>query len=295
MRRLNRKGSLMSNVVEKKKVKLLVGMACLGISYESFTSWNSFWTDLIRSAEFEVGCSFKYRKPVMLAQEELAKEAVDSGCTHLLIIDDDIWDYTLLDLVKLLDANVDMIGGIMLTKKFPFHICAMRKTDPDRPCIEHVRQVTGFDMYEVPIADRKGIKPVDLMPFGFTLFKTELFKKIKRPYFIPDPKLMRTEKCTEYYSVYTDSVFADKVKDVGSQIYAHFDVWLNHNGVTRNNVQHWIGIFQQQGKLTQPGIKMNDKEFLEYKMIAKSKIEEAEEKFKSEAVDRIKFYHSERD
>lgn len=276
--------------MEQKKIKLLVGMATTNISYECFTSWNKFWTDLIRSAEFEVGCSFKYRRPVITAQEDLAKEAVDSGATHLLIIDDDIYDYSLMDLIKLLEANVDMIGGIMLTRRFPFHICAMRRLDDKKPLVEHVRNVTGFDMYEVPIADRQGIKPVDLIPFGFTLFKTDLFKKIKRPYFIPDPSKIDETKLNYQYQMYTDSIFCDKVMEVGSQPYAHFDVWLNHNGITKDNVGHWVGIYQQTGMLTQPGIQLNPNEYLEYKMIIKTKMAEAEERFKSQAIEKIKFF-----
>lgn len=279
-----------SEVIEKKPVKLLVGLATLDISYECFTSFNKFWTDVIRSARFEVGCKCINRTPTVVAQEELAKFAVDSGATHLLIIDDDVYDYTLLDLIKLLEADVDMIGGCMMTRKFPYHMCAMRRLDPSKPIIEHAQQPTGFDMYEVPVADRQGIKPVDLISFGFTLFKTSLFKKLKRPYFIPDPSMIDESKLNYQYQKYTDSIFCDKVFKVGSQPYAHFDVWLNHHGVTRNNVNHWIGIYQQSGMLTQPGIKMNPNELLEYKMIVKEKLVEAEERYKSSAIDRIKYF-----
>jgi len=273
------------------KIKLLIGMPLLGHTHDNFTSWNNFWTDVIRAAEFEVACDFsQYRKPVIIAQENLAAAAVDSGATHLLMIDDDVYNYTLLDLVKLLEANVDMIGGCMLTSRFPYHLCAMRRLDEKRKLIEHCKNVTGFDMYEVPMADRKGIKPVDLISFGFTLFKTELFKKMKRPYFIPDPSQIDESKLNYQYQAYTDSIFCDKVYQVGSQPYAHFDVWLNHNGITKDNVNGWIEIYKQSGMLTQPGIKMNQNEYLEYKMKVKEMMTEAEKRFQSEAIEKIKFY-----
>lgn len=276
--------------MEQKKVKLLIGMATVGPSFECMTSFTNFWTDLIRSAEFEVAYKFVYRKPVIIAQEDLAAHAVDTGATHLLIIDDDIYDYTLLNLIKLLEADVDMIGGVMLTRRFPFHMCAMRRLDENRKLIEHCKNVTGFDMYEVPGADRKGVKPVDLISFGFTLFKTDLFKKMKRPYFIPDPSMIDESKLNYQYQAYTDSIFCDKVYAVGSQPYAHFDVWLNHNGITKDNVHAWIEIYKQSGMLTQPGIKMNPNELLEYKMKVKSMMEEAEIRFHSEALNKVKFY-----
>jgi hypothetical protein len=273
-----------------QKVKLLVGMTTVGPTFETFTSWNSFWTDLIRAAEFEVGCKFVYRKAPFVAHEELAKYAVDTEATHILFIDDDIYDYSLLDLVKLLEADVDMIGGVMLTRRFPFHVCAMRRLDNNKPLIEHCKNVTGFDMYEVPIADRKGVKPVDLLSFGFTLVKTDLLKKIKPPYFIPKPSKIEESKLNNEYLSFTDSIFCDRVFNTKSQPYAHFDVWLNHNGITKDNVGAHMEIYRLTGKLTQPGIKMNNKELLEYKMKVKELMTDAEMRFHSEAVDKLKFY-----
>lgn len=281
--------------MEKKQIKLLVGACLLDIKYDWMTSWNSFWTDVIRSAEFEVGCSFKFRQNTFIAQENLAREAVDSGCTHLLLVDDDIFDYTLLDLTRLLDADVDMIGGVMLTKKFPFFECAMRRIDPTRPLVEHCKRTTGFDMYAVPVSDQKGVKPVDLISFGFTLISTDLLKRIKRPYFIPDPNKINFDECHYEYLNFTDSIFCDKVLELGVQPYAHFDVRLNHNGVTRNNLAGWMEIYKQSGKLTQPGIEMNDKQFLEYKMTVKTKMTEAEERFHSESINKLKFYKEKKD
>jgi hypothetical protein len=156
--------------------------------------------------------------------------------------------------------------------------------------LEHAKKTTGFDMYEVPIADRVGVKPVDLLSFGFTLFKTSLFKKMDRWYFIPKPSEINEDVITWQYQKYTDSVFCDKVFSVGSQPYVHFDVWLNHNGVTKDNVYAWIEIYKQTGKLNQPGIKMSQGELLEYKMKVKELMTDAETKFHSEALDKIKFY-----
>lgn len=278
------------NVIEKKPIKLLVGIPTVGISYEFFTSWNAFWTDLVRSAKFEVGCQFKYRMAPFLAQEQLAREAVDSGATHLLLIDDDIFDFTLLNLITLLEADVDMVGGVMLTKKFPFHTCAMRRLDPKKPLLEHAQNMTGFDMYEVPKPDQKGLKPVDLISFGFTLFKTDLFKKLDKPYFIPDAREIDLDSCHYRYLNFTDSIFCDKLHYRGIQPYAHFDVWLNHNGVTKDNVGSWLQIYQTAGHLTQPGIKMNNNDFVKYKMVVKEKMVEAERRFESEAINKLKYY-----
>ena len=280
----------LEKTIDKKKIKLLVGMTLLTPTKENVESWDRFWTDLVRSAEFEVAYKKVYYTPTVVAQEEIARAAVDTGATHLLMIDSDIYDYKLTDLIKLLEADVDMIGGVMLTKRFPFHVCAMRRLDETKPIIEHAKNVTGFDMYEVPLSERKGVKPVDLLSFGFTLFKTDLFKKMDKWYFIPKPSEINEDVITWQYQKYTDSVFCDKVYAVGSQPYAHFDIWLNHNGVTRENVHAWIEIYKQTGKLSQPGIRMDREELLEYKMKVKTMMEDAETRFHSEALDKIKYF-----
>lgn len=273
-----------------KEVKLLIGVPMLTPSYEFFTSWSAFWTDVLRAAQFEVGYSFKHRKPQFVAAEELVEDAIGTGCSHILFMDDDILDVSLLDLSKLLEADVDIIGGVMVTKRFPFHDCALRRLDPKRPLIEHALNTTGFDMYSLPLAEQKGIKPVDLISFGLTLIKTSVFEKMKKPYFLPDPEFFEFCKINPRAITLTDSIFFDKALNAGIQPYAHYGVWLNHNGVTRDNKSDWISIYRKAGKLTQPGIKLNQKELLEHKMIIKELMTEAEERFKSEALDKIKFY-----
>ena len=52
-----------------------------------------------------------------------------TGSTHLLLMDDDIYDVTANDLFTLLEADKEVIGGIMFTSGFPHAMCAFRRFD----------------------------------------------------------------------------------------------------------------------------------------------------------------------
>ena len=70
-------------------MKLLIGVPMLTPSFDFFVSWNKFWTELIRQKDFKVTCKFTHRQPAYLAQEKFIKLAIETNCTHVLLMDDD--------------------------------------------------------------------------------------------------------------------------------------------------------------------------------------------------------------
>lgn len=212
--------------------KVLIGISILSYSHEFVQSFLKFWTMLFTAkygkGNIEIGYRFAYRRPVHMAQEELAEFAVQSGCTHLLLMDDDIYDVTPDDLFKLLDADKEVIGGIMFTSKFPHAMCAFRRYDIKTRVAEQPILDGPARLYEIPPEQCVGVQPADLIPFGFTLIKTSVFNKIPKPWF----------ECNTQAP--TDSWFMDSIIDSGIKPYAHFDVWLNHNGCTRVTRSHLI-------------------------------------------------------
>lgn len=263
--------------------KILIGVPILAWTHEFAISFLRFWTDLMtyqhKGRKFHVGYEFKYRRPVHIAEEELAQNAIDSGCTHLLLMDDDIFDVKVEDFLALLDADKDVVGGIMHTNGFPYSMCAFRKFDRDKKVADQPHLKSTTRLYEVPEDQRKGIQPVDLMPFAFTLIKTSVFDKIPKPWF----------KCDAM--VPTDSWFADSIHDKNLEYYAHFDVWLNHNGTTRHNVhlKKQIGFLDAQRKNPDRVIGLTPEEMNRHEAYMVQKMEEAEEKFKIERASKIRF------
>jgi hypothetical protein len=185
---------------------------------------------------------FAYRKPVHMAEEYLVKIAQHNKCTHILLMDDDIFDITPRDLDLLVNADKDFISGVMHASKFPHAMCVFRRYDTTKRVIDMPADTSMYRLYEVPALcpdckapqshwDAKfcvscghaidiAVQECDLVPFPFTLIKLSVFDKVKQPWF----------HCTNGYP--TDSWFCDRLLEAGIKPYAHMLVRLNHAGIT---------------------------------------------------------------
>lgn len=264
--------------------RILIGVPILSWTHEFAESFLKFWTDLMtyqhKGRRFHVGYRFVYRKPVHMAEEELAQLAVDSGCTHILLMDDDIYDVTPEDLLKLLDADKDVISGIMYASGFPHAMCAFRRYSLDTKVADQPILKGPCRLYEVPPEQRVGVQPIDLVPFCFTLIKTSVFAKIPKPWFTCNTQAP------------TDSWFMDTVMNAGIKPFAHFDVWLNHRGVTRFNQPLWvqIGMANMQAKSPASIVTLTPEEMARHEAFMRMKLEEAEKTLKGKVVEGIRWY-----
>lgn len=264
--------------------KILIAVPILAWTHEFATSFLTFWTDLMTYSEkgrkFHVGYKFAYRRPVHMAEEELALFAIDSGCTHILLMDDDIYNVTAKDLLKLLDADKDVVGGIMHTSGFPHAMCAFRRYNrktkvSDQPILKGPAR-----LYEVPPEQRVGLQKVDLIPFAFTLIKTSVFKDMKKPWF----------KCDTQAP--TDSWFADRALAKKLTYYADFDVWLNHRGITRENqpLHVQLGMLEAQKATKSQIVSLTHEEMRRHEAMMVMKLEDAEKRNKEGTIAKQAFY-----
>jgi hypothetical protein len=264
--------------------KVLIGVPILAWSHEFATSFLSFWTELmtckVEGLKFHVGYEFKYRRPVHMAEEELAEHAINTGCTHLLLMDDDIYDVTARDFCSLLMANKDVVSGIMHASGFPYAMCAFRRYNLDTKVAEQPILKGPARLYEVPPEQRVGLQKVDLVPFCFTMIKTEVFKKLRKPWFTCNTQAP------------TDSWFADTILSKGLEYYAHFDVWLNHRGVTQYNVGKWVelGMVDTQAKNKGNVVHLTQEEMQRHEAVMRMKLEDAEQNTKKLYGEKQKFY-----
>lgn len=284
--KLSQKNNEMVSVLEKNNLlpypKILIGVPILAWTHEFATSFIRFWTELMmvsQERKFHIGFEFKYRRPVDLAEEELAELAVDSGCTHLLLMDDDIYDVTAQDFFALLDADKDVVGGIMFTSGFPHAMCAFRRYDLTKRVQDQPRLQESCRLYEVPNDQRVGLQHVDLIPFGFTMIKTSVFKRLPKRWFKCDTKAP------------TDSHFADSCIENNIEYFAHFGVWLNHRGIRADNMglQSQLGMHEAQ---RQKGrcIPLSPEQMEGQEKMVQQKMKEAEENYKLEIAKRVRFY-----
>lgn len=276
----------MENVqlVEKEIPRILIGIAILTWDHKFALSFLNFWTQLMTynvvGRKFQISYYFAYRRPVQMAQEEIAQHAMNCGCSHVLYIDDDIFDLKVEDLFKLLDADKDVVGGIMYTGGFPYSMCAFRRYDTDKKVADMPTIYGIARLYEIPPEQRNGVVECDLIPFGFTLMKLSVFNKIPKPWFQCD--------CTAP----TDSYFCDAIMKAGVKPFAHFDVWLNHKGVNRDNrdLYHQIGNIENSKIIGDQMMTLTPEEGKRVEMLMAQKLIEAEERIKQHAVNKTKFY-----
>jgi hypothetical protein len=149
----------------------------------------------------------------------MIREAIKENYDYILRMDDDVWDVPDNAFDLLFSADKDMISAIMYASGFPYQQCALVKADKNRTLSE----ISSSNKGGLLEAKGVGVTPVDLVAMPFTLFKTELFKKIPEPWFVSDEK------------VPPDSYFCQKMLDNGLQPYAHFGVKVNHRGVNSGN------------------------------------------------------------
>lgn len=226
------------------KPRILIGIPLLDIKYEFFESFLKFWTQLCCTPNlpYEVGYHVAYRRPVHMAEEHLVNVARYNKSTHILLMDDDIYDITKIHLDMLVDAKKEFISGVMHASKFPHAQCTFRRYDPSKKVIDMPVDTSMYRLYEVPCLcgscgaqqthwdgkfcvvcgapQNNLIQPCDLTPFPFTLIDMNVFNKIKYPWF----------HCTNNYP--SDSWFCDRLLEAGITPYAHMGVRLNHAGIT---------------------------------------------------------------
>jgi hypothetical protein len=269
--------------------KVLIGIPILAWTHEFATSFLAFWTDLmtckVEGLKFNVGYEFMYRKPVHMAEEALAEHAIETGCTHLLLMDDDIYDITAKDFCTLLLADKDVVAGIMHASGFPYAMCAFRRYDTNTTVAEQPVLKGPARLYEVPPEQRQGLQKVDLVPFCFTMIKTDVFKKLRKPWFTCNTQAP------------TDSWFADTILSKGMEYYAHFDVSLNHRGVTKYNVQKWIelGMIDTQTKNKGNVVVLSPEDMQRHEAVMRMKLEDAEKATKKVATEKQQFFSKDED
>lgn len=234
------------------KLRIMIAVPMLAVSYEFFESFLKFWTMLLMAQDkrYELTYHFAYRRPVHMAEEYLVKMAQHNKCTHILLMDDDIFDITPQDLNRLVEAKKEFISGVMYASKFPHAMCVFRRYDPTKRVIDMPADTSMYRLYEIPAKcphcnapqshwDVKfcpacgssidiTIQECDLVPFPFTLIDLKIFDRIKQPWF----------HCTNGYP--TDSWFCDRLMEAGIKPHAHMLVRLNHAGISDATRPHFM-------------------------------------------------------
>jgi GT2 family glycosyltransferase len=181
------------------------------------------------------GCNFHFCKGSNIAEQRTqgVEMALKVDADYMLCIDSDV--LVMQDsLVRLLAHDVDIVSGIVVSKKEPYtpH-AANKKDDGTYYIVKHYQKNAFFK--------------VDAVGFGFVLIKTDVLRKIKPPYF-----KMSKDKGEDFY-------FCEQAKKAGFDIYVDTACNLAHIGKYYYTIDDYYGThpeLDQKPKLITPSGKV---------------------------------------
>jgi hypothetical protein len=148
---------------------------------------------------------------VPYARENLADMALRYGCEYLFMVDDDM--LAPFDLFyQLVRHDRDIVGALAFTRNPP-HNPVIYTT---RKGWDAVAQSRYYNKEYVINYPRNALVECDAVGFGAVLIKTELFKKMPKPWF------MSSDACGE------DVLFCTKAKEAGFRVYMDTTQKLGH-------------------------------------------------------------------
>jgi 2-polyprenyl-3-methyl-5-hydroxy-6-metoxy-1,4-benzoquinol methylase len=160
---------------------------------------------------YEVRIHMKQGQPVDLVRNELVNMALQYNCDYIMFIDSDmILPPKAID--NLIDMNVDIASGLYFSKGKPFLPVARIYQDDKHFYLEDFE----FDR----------ILEVDGVGLGCCLIKSEIFKKIKYPWF----KFNWSEWKGQIGQLAEDLYFFDEAKKLGYKVYLNTGITCNHFG-----------------------------------------------------------------
>lgn len=134
---------------------------------------------------------------VQQSRYQLARDAIEMGCTHVLYIDSDM-TFPADGLLRLLAHEKPVVGGIYLTRRQPHYLLGV-PADP------------GTVM-------TSGIMPMRRLPGGFLLVETAVFERLPKPWF----NVLYLEALDDWLG--EDYFFSDACWKAGIEMWADLDL-----------------------------------------------------------------------
>ena len=163
---IKKKLGIPSSVVYKS-VKIFVGIPTRGMI-------NANWIAPILKQSLPVNTSIEYRfligEEVGTAREKLAEMAIALRADYLIFVDDDVIipPNAIAKLCNLADEGRDIVAGVYYSKQIP-----------PQPLVFKGRGTGSYKKWKIG----EIIEDADGVGMGLTLIKTEILKKIKKPWF----------------------------------------------------------------------------------------------------------------
>jgi hypothetical protein len=195
---------------QPKKIAILVPTKDVVYSHFSFSLANIIKTSVQSGLDVDV---FFDQSTILINQREyLVNKAIESHSDYMFWMDSDMY-LPSTTILRLLAHNEDIVCGNYMKRAPQFKTVAYTDT-------------TDWDSW-VPLVKEDELVEVEGVGLGCCLMKTDIFKKLKRPFFEynyqPKTKdwggedFMLQKKLREQgYKIYLDMVLSEQVKHIGT-------------------------------------------------------------------------------
>jgi len=211
--------------------KILVGIPTVTPDKRFLETLPSFFRDA--GKYHDIDCMWVWNKPLVDAQNDFAEECIKGGYDYLLSIEDDHWGFTLGMLESCISADTHVCGVSYHSRHLPFMKIPMK--------LNHY-EADGSPRYDSIKAD-SGFHKADLIGFGFTLIRSDVFRILDRPFF-----RLNTERFKGVGPRATDIDFSMRLVEKGIHPIGCFDYTLNHREITGESYKQMLvgGIIEKQ-------------------------------------------------
>ena len=147
------------------------------------------------------------------AQNEIAKDFLQTGYDYLLLLDDDQWGHTPEMVDCLIEADTHVATIKTYSRGYPYACCLLKRVGNN---------------VAIPM-EGEGYLECDLTGFPMTLIRKDTFEHLDKPYFRPCEGFGRTWN--------SDVDFFQRLGEKGIKPIGCFQHILNHDKVTAENVK----------------------------------------------------------
>lgn len=210
-----------NKMAEKPKIDVCLGLPTHDGSWEWETTQS-----LERLAQYShskgviLGPLRMRRFPIHQARNQMAAAALGCGAKYLLFIDSDM-QFPEDALERLMAHNVGVVGGMYPKCTPPYYVCAANFVD------ENPKPLIDWEQGEL-------LDSVDCVGTGFMLIKTDIFKRLPKPWF----EFTQNKHGVEIGEDYS---FCHRVKqDLGEKIHLDTALWIGHVHPTIYTPEHFI-------------------------------------------------------
>lgn len=151
-----------------------------------------------------------HRGPIDELRNRLTTQALDMGCTHIIMMDTD-QEYPVDTITKLLARDLDAVGAVVYRRYPPFDPIMYRRESTQGYCHVPEEEMFSGDLVEV-----------DATGCGCLMFKTKVFFDIPQPWF----EFMPIDG--DFAKMGEDIGFCAKLRKAGYKIFVDTSIEVEH-------------------------------------------------------------------